>query len=349
MYETGKDGINSNLMFKADCIADVAKLLRETFSKKKMALGISEEDTFELANDIISDSGFMCDIFRFVESDPAAKGSCSYVYNSYKGVKAMMYHRVAKAILKWNVLVNVDRGMVDTIVRGLCERGKVETGIDIHPMADIGEGCVIDHGIGTKIMANPYEGNTVVIGETTIIGKNCTILNDVVIGAADVNKGSSVGRRHPRIGDNVTICAGVKILGKIDIGDNVFIGPGCRIVHDIPSNTKVVIINQIQIIKIKDEHPVIFDGVVFNGKNLLLYGENIRDVDIKLVDEQYNERKDFFVTITERDDFYITFIIERSDDVSQGKAIKNYHLKITMDDKYYFISSQAVKRFLERL
>lgn len=349
MHGTRKDGINSNLLFKANCIADVAKLLQEIFSKKRMALGISVEDTIELADDIISNSGFMYDIIRFAESDPAARGSCSYVYNSYKGVRAMMYHRVAKAILSWSALRNVDVGMVETIVRDLCERGKVETGIDIHPLADIGEGCVIDHGIGTRIMVNPYEGNTVVIGETTIIGKNCTILNDVVIGAGDVNQGSSSGRRHPRIGDNVTICAGVKVLGKIDIGDNVFIGPGCRIVHDIPSNTKVVIINQLQIMKVKDEIPIIFDGVVFNGKCLLLYGENIKDIDIILVDEQYNERKDLLVTITERDNFYIAFTIQRSDDTKMWKALNNNHLKIISGEKYYFISSKVLKRFLERL
>lgn len=349
MQNTNNGNVNSDLCFKATCISDVAKLLNEIFSKKRMALGISKEDIFELARSIISDSGFMDDIIQFAKNDPAAKGSYSYVYNSYKGIRSMMYYRVAKAILNWDALCDVDRGMKEIIVRDLCERGKVETGVDIHPLAEIGEGCVIDHGIGTRIIANPYEGKTVVTGETTIIGKNCTILNDVVIGAADVNKGPSHGRRHPCIGNNVTICAGVKILGKINVGDNVFIGPGCRIVHDIPSNTKVFIVNQLQIMKVEDEVPVIVDGVVFNGKNLLLYGENIREVDIILVDEQYNERKDLFVTIIEREDFYITFTIQRNDGESICVPSKKYHLKVILGDKYYFISSQVIERFLKRL
>jgi len=348
---TSKDGKNIDLQFKVKCISDVVKLLNETFFKKRMALGISEEDIFELANHIISDpdSSFMSDVIRFAKDDPAAKGSCTYVYDSYKGIRIMMYYRVANAILNWNALNYADKGTVKSIVRELCERGKVETGVDIHPLAQIGEGCVIDHGIGTRIMANSYEGSTVVIGETTIIGKNCTILNDVVIGAADVNTGSSEGRRHPCIGDNVTICAGVKILGKINVGDNVFIGPGCRIVHDIPANTKVIIVNQLQIMKIRNQEPTILDGVVTNGKNLLLYGENIRNVDIMLVDEQYNRRKDLSVSIVKRDDFCITFMINKCNETDTGEIIENNHLKVVLGDKYYFISSQAIDRFLKRL
>lgn len=351
MYGTSRECRNIDLQFKVNCIADVLKLLSETFSKKRMALGISEEDIFELAHHIISepDSKFMSDVIQFAKTDPAAKGSCTYVYNSYKGIRIMMYYRVANAILNWNVLDDADKGMVEMIVRDLCERGKVETGVDIHPLAQIGEGCVIDHGVGTRIMTNPYEGSTVVIGETTIIGKNCTILNDVVIGSADVNTGPSEGRRHPCIGDNVTICAGVKILGKINVGDNVFIGPGCRIVQDIPANTKVIVVNQLQIMKIKNQEPTILDGVVSNGKNLLLYGENIRNVDIMLVDEQYNSRKDLFVSIIKRDDFCITFVINKCDEADIVRAIENNHLKIVLGEKYYFISSQVIERFLKRL
>ncbi len=348
MYQKNHDE-NSNLALKVKCIKDLLSLLQKVFSNKKIAFGISDEDILELANDIIDKSGFMDDIIQFAKNDPAAKGSCEYVYKAYKGIQAMMYYRVARMILKWDALKNIDRVMVNIIIRDLCEEGKVETGIDIHPSARIGEGCVIDHGIGTRIATNPYDGNTVVIGETAVIGKHCTILNDVVIGAADVNTGPSEGRRHPKIGNNVTICAGAKILGKIEVGDGVFIGPGCRIVHDIPANTKVFVVNQLQIMKTKDKTSAILDGLVCDGKNLLLYGENIKNVDIMIVDDQYNERKDMQIIIIERTNYYITFNISKKGVINSKDSFKNNHFKIMSDTEYYFISSNVIERFLKRL
>ena len=291
----------------------------------------------------------MKDVMRFAQSDPAANGSCFYVYKSYKGIKAMMYYRVSNGILSWNALEHVERETVETIVRTLCEIGKVETGIDIHPLAQIGEGCVIDHGVGTKITVDVYENNTVVMGETVIIGKNCTILNDVVIGAEKVNDGKSEGRRHPKIGNDVTICAGVKILGKIKIGDNVIIGPGCRIVNDIPSNSKVFIVNQIQVISIKEAAPLIIDGVVFDGNNLLLYGENIKDVKIILLDSQYDERDDLDVVILERKQFCVSFNIKISNKEKLCQTLKDNHLKIMLGERYFFISADVIERYLCKL
>lgn len=347
MYQRNYD--DNNLFLKAKCIKDLLSLLQRVFGNKKIAFGISDEDILELANDIIDQSGFMDDIIQFAKNDPAAKGSCEYVYKAYKGIQAMMYYRIARMILKWDTLKNVDKTMVNVLVRDLCEEGKVETGIDIHPSAQIGKGCVIDHGIGTRIASDYYDGNTVVIGETAIIGNNCTILNNVVIGAADVNKGQSEGRRHPKIGNNVTICAGVKILGKIEVGDNVFIAPGCRIVHDIPANTKVLIVNQLQIMKRKDKSSAILDGLVCDGKNLLLYGENIKNIDILIVDSQYNERTDMQIVIVEKTDFYITFNIEKTDLIVSMDSFKNNYLKILNNTEYYYVSSNVIERFLNRL
>lgn len=346
---TGNETILSNAQitnFYAECIDDAAKALKDIFGKKKMALGISDEDIFGLANTVIVESGFLKDIKRFAESDPAAKGSFSYVYRAYKGIKAIMYYRIARGILIWDALYHVDKGMVAVIVRTLCEKEKVETGIDIHPSAQIGEGCVIDHGIGVRIGVDAYENSTVIIGETVIIGKNCTILNDVVIGAADVNQGESEGRRHPEIGNDVTICAGAKILGRIIVGNRVFIGPGCRIIHDIPSDSKVLIVNQLQIISIKDTQPVILDGVVSDGTNLLLYGENIKEVELVAVGEDYGPENSVAVSVLERTKRCVTFTMKAR--CQMETDLRNIHLKVVSGEKYFFVSSDVIRRYLKK-
>lgn len=338
-----------DLIFKGKCIQDVLVVLDKVFEKKKIAFGISDIDIFSLANDVINKSGFITDIIQCAESDPAAKGSREYVYKSYKGIRALRYYRIAKTIWESEILKNVDKSILTTIVRNLCEDGKVETGIDIHPFAQIGEGCVIDHGVGTKITTDlSYEGDTVVIGETTIIGDYCTILNDVVIGAADVNQGASKGKRHPTIGNHVTICAGVKILGNIKIGNNVFIGPGCRVVQDIPDDTKVVIVNQLQIMKRKGQPPLLLDGVVYDGKYLRLYGENIEDVDIKIVNDQYIDRTDLQVIVIERSKNYVAFDVIKLDCSYSDQAWKNNHIQVFKDNEYFFITSDVIERFLKR-
>ena len=98
------------------------------------------------------------------------------------------------------------------------------TGIEIHPGAKIGNKLFIDHGIG------------VVIGETATIGNNCTIYHGVTLGGT----GKERNKRHPDVGDNVIIGAGAKVLGPIKIGNNVKIGANCVVVKDIPNNVTVV-------------------------------------------------------------------------------------------------------------
>jgi serine O-acetyltransferase len=99
------------------------------------------------------------------------------------------------------------------------------TGIEIHPGAKIGKGFFIDHGMG------------VVIGETVEIGKNCMLFQGVTLGGT----GNHTGKRHPTIGNNVTIGAHSTILGPLNVGDNVKIGAETVIImHDIPSNCTVV-------------------------------------------------------------------------------------------------------------
>lgn len=104
-------------------------------------------------------------------------------------------------------------------------RVRVKTNIDIHPAATIGKRLFIDHGSG------------VVIGETTIIGNDCTIYQGVTLGTTGNYK---THKRHPTIGNNVMIGAGAKVLGDIKIGDNVKIGAGTIVLEDVPNNKTII-------------------------------------------------------------------------------------------------------------
>ena len=108
--------------------------------------------------------------------------------------------------------------------RKISQKAAHETGIEIHPGAEIGEHFVVDHGHG------------VVLGETTIIGDCVTLYQGVTLGGT----GKEHGKRHPTVGNNVLIGAGAKVLGSITIGDNVKVGAGSVVINDIPSNTTVV-------------------------------------------------------------------------------------------------------------
>ena len=146
--------------------------------------------------------------------DPAAK-SMTEVRLCYPGLAALRSHRRAHALfLKGHVL----------LARMLSQHARHKTGIEIHPGAQIGRRVFIDHGDG------------VVIGETTIIGDDVTIYQGVTLGGT----GKHTGKRHPTIGNNVTIGAGAKVLGPIVIGNNVKVGAGAIVLKDVPDNCTVV-------------------------------------------------------------------------------------------------------------
>ena len=110
------------------------------------------------------------------------------------------------------------------LARLISQIGRLLTGIEIHPGAKIGIKLFIDHGIG------------IVIGETATIGDNCTIYHNVTLGGTGKDK----DKRHPDIGNNVMIGAGAKILGPIKVGNNVKIGANSVILSDVPDNSTVV-------------------------------------------------------------------------------------------------------------
>ncbi|HEU5021884.1 MAG TPA: serine O-acetyltransferase [Bryobacteraceae bacterium] len=150
-------------------------------------------------------------IFR---EDPAAK-SVLEIFLCYPGFHAILLHRLAHKMY---------RAGVPIVPRFLSQISRFFTGIEIHPGATIGRRFFIDHGMG------------VVIGETTEIGDDVLIYQNVTLGGT----GNERGKRHPTIGDNVVIGTGAKVLGGIAIGKNARIGAGSVVVKPVPDNSTVV-------------------------------------------------------------------------------------------------------------
>ncbi|OIN79892.1 serine O-acetyltransferase [Mycobacterium malmoense] len=154
------------------------------------------------------------DIRAAKQRDPAAPSALQVVF-AYPGVHAIWGHRISHRL--WN------RG-ARLAARTLAELTRVLTGVDIHPGAVLGAGLFIDHATG------------VVIGETAEIGDDVTIYHGVTLGGSGVD----TGKRHPTVGDRVTIGAGAKVLGPIKIGDDSRIGANAVVVKPVPSNSVVV-------------------------------------------------------------------------------------------------------------
>lgn len=154
------------------------------------------------------------DIQNIKKFDPAARTSLEILL-SYPGLWAVWIHRVAHKL--WN-------RKLKTIARWISTWNRFLTGIEIHPGAQIGRCLFIDHGMG------------VVIGETAIIGDNCTLYHSVTLGGTSLEK----GKRHPTLGNNVVVGAGAKVLGPITLGNNSSVGANSVVIKSVPENVTAV-------------------------------------------------------------------------------------------------------------
>ncbi len=148
------------------------------------------------------------------QRDPAARSRLE-VLLTYPGLHAVIIHRGAS----W-----LHRHRLRLLARILAHLGRFLTGIEIHPGATIGRRLVIDHGMG------------IVIGETAVIGDDVTLYQGVTLGGT----GKARGKRHPTLGNDVTVGAGAKILGAVTIGDGARIGGGTVVLKDVPPHTTAV-------------------------------------------------------------------------------------------------------------
>jgi serine O-acetyltransferase len=147
------------------------------------------------------------------EHDPAARSDAEIAV-VYSGLHAIWAYRLAHRL--W-----VKGGAAQFPARAISQLARSLTGIEIHPGATIGRRFFIDHGMG------------VVIGETTEIGDDVMLYQGVTLGGQSLAK----GKRHPTLGDRVTVGAGAKVLGAITIGSDSAVGANAVVVRDAPENS----------------------------------------------------------------------------------------------------------------
>ena len=146
--------------------------------------------------------------------DPAARSKLE-VFLLYPGVNATIHYRIAHWFYRHNMKF---------IARAISQWARFLTGIEIHPGATIGKRFVIDHGMG------------IVIGETAEIGDDCLIYHGVTLGGTGKDK----GKRHPTLGNNVLVGNGARILGPFKVGDNARIASGSVVLSEVPPNSTAV-------------------------------------------------------------------------------------------------------------
>lgn len=154
------------------------------------------------------------DIKAVQERDPAARNALE-VFLLYQGIHALIWHRFAHWFYKHRMFF---------VARLISQIARFFTLIEIHPGARLGRGILIDHGCG------------VVIGETTVVGDNCTIYQGVTLGGVGTKK----GKRHPTLGNNVMVGSGAKVLGPFTVGDNARIAAGAVVLSAVPEDCTAV-------------------------------------------------------------------------------------------------------------
>lgn len=169
------------------------------------------------------------DVKCVFERDPAARNTFE-ILTTYPGLHAVLIHRISHAL--WGSGLRWLARLLSTIARFL-------TGIEIHPGAQIGRRFFIDHGMG------------VVIGETAIIGDDCTLYHGVTLGGTTWQK----GKRHPTLGKDVVVGAGAKVLGPIRVGDGARIGSNAVVVKDVAAGATVVGVPGRVVTRSADETP----------------------------------------------------------------------------------------------
>ena len=164
-----------------------------------------------------------------IDRDPAARSRLNVLIN-YPGVKAVAFYKLSHFLWKLNLYF---------LARMVSQFARFITGVEIHPGATIGKNLFLDHA------------NSIVIGESSIIGDNCTIYHGVTLGGLSPSENSQdqVGsKRHPTIEDNVIIGCQATILGPITVGHCSRIGASVVVLKDIPPYTTVVSANTTKLI-----------------------------------------------------------------------------------------------------
>ena len=199
-HDSIEAALSYHLANKLDCVETPAILLHEVINqafKSGPAIGKAIRE----------------DIRAVYDRDSACNAySTPFLY--FKGFLALQAYRVAHWL--W-------QHKRQSLAFYFQSRISVVFGVDIHPAARLGHGIMIDHATG------------LVIGETSVVGNNVSIMQSVTLGGTGKNEGD----RHPKVADGVLISCGAKILGNIHIGEGAKIGAGSVVLQDVPAHTTV--------------------------------------------------------------------------------------------------------------
>lgn len=204
------------------------------------------------------------DVKATMEGDPAARSAWE-VLILYQGIHALIAYRIAHRLWKKGFYF---------IARLISQISRHFTQIEIHPGATIGRGTMIDHGCG------------VVIGETTIIGDHCRIYQGVTLGG----QGHEKGKRHPTLGNNVTVGAGAKILGSFEVGDNCTIAANAVLLKPIKENVTVAGIPakpvKVNGIPVEKKKHVYTTDIVAMNERLAMLENKLADIEHKIDEKE---------------------------------------------------------------
>ena len=190
----------------------------------KIACGVPRDplahELAELLGEPRTCAAMVADLVCVAESDPAAPELLTILLH-YKGFLALQSHRAAS--LLWH------KGDAGARQLALLLQGRASElfDVDIHPGAAIGPACFFDHACG------------VVIGEQASLGYGCYVLHGVTLGATG-KRDKKTGRRHPAIGDRVTIGSGASVLGPITVGEGATIGSGAVVTKTVAEGATVI-------------------------------------------------------------------------------------------------------------
>lgn len=176
--------------------------------------GLIHNTFHEMLNEDLSlGEAFRADLMAWAQRDPACDRLIEPLLY-FKGFHALQTHRIGHRL--WNTGRKDFALYLQSLVSRFLQ-------VDIHPAARIGRGIMIDHATG------------IVIGETAVVGNNCSLLHGVTLGGS----GNEQGDRHPKIGCGVMIGAGAKILGNISVGDCARVAAGSVVLKDVPPRRTV--------------------------------------------------------------------------------------------------------------
>ncbi|MBP5324237.1 MAG: serine acetyltransferase [Pseudobutyrivibrio sp.] len=262
---------------------------------KSLKIDINSDDIKKVSDICLED------LNTYAMKDPSCGGNAEIVLDSNRSFLAVLLYRVAN-------FYYYEMGEKNIAIK-ISEFAKIYSGIEIHPGAKIGRRFVVDHGTGT------------VIGETTVIGDDCYLLQNVILGA-HVITGHVTHDRHPKLGNNVEIGAFTKVLGNIRIGNNVKISPNCVITRDVEDDTSIIVSSYYQIEKRKSG--LRYTGYRILDKDIVVYidGLEAEGVDTVKYESELGENKN---TLIEKDSVIIPYDNDK----------KNIKLKMYKNKKWF--------------